>query len=339
MATSISTMGQQNSIIARIKQMQTDMVGYQQQISTGVKHQDFKGYGIDSLRIQRYRADLASIESFTYNIDLAQSNIQQMDSAISESMKQAGNVLDAISVQMQKGSEFDLEAVKNAASTALQIIEANMNSRLGDRYLFAGSDVSNKPYTGAASATSNVQARITDWLDGTTTTADFISGIDGMTDSQSGFSTSLQSAKSIYARADDGFEVDYTILANSDGFKNVVNGLRTLSNIEIPAEGADVPSSDDFYTVLDAMYRTLQTGVDGLRADSGKIASSAQVLDSIKQNHLNDRQNLQRTLEDTEAADTTDAVIKFQTLQTQLAASYQVTAILSQLSLARVLGG
>lgn len=339
MATSISTMGQQMGVISRIKQMQENMSNYQQQISTGVKYQDFKGYGIDSLRIQRYRADLASITSYTYNIDTAQSSIQQMTSAVSESMEQAGNVLDAISVQMEKGSEFDLEAVKNAAATALQIIESNMNTRVGDRYLFSGSDVGNKPYSGSASATSNIQARISDWLDGTTTTQDMIDGINGMTDSQSGYSTTLQSAKSIYARADDAFEVDYTVLANSDGFKNVVNALRALSNLEIPTEGADVPPSDDFYTVLNAMYQKLQTGVDGMRADSGKLASSAQVLESIKQNHLTDRQNLQRTLENTEAADTTDAVIRFQTLQTQLAASYQVTAILSQLSLARVLGG
>jgi flagellar hook-associated protein 3 FlgL len=159
-----------------------------------------------------------------------------------------------------------------------------------------------------------------------------------MTDSQSGYSSTLQSAKNVYARADDHFEIDYTVKANSDGFKKVVNGLRALSMIQFPNETTDVPTKDDFYDALNSIYASIQSGVDGLRADSAKISSAAQALDTVKTNHENDTQSLQRVLESTESADTTDAIVRFQTLQTQLQASYQVTAVLSQLSLARVLG-
>lgn len=338
MTVNISTLGQQISLINRVKEMQQSMSNSQLQISTGVKYQSYKEYGPDSLRIQRYRTDLTSIEGYIYNIDTTQVNIEQMNTSMQESMEQAENVLSAISVQLTKGSEFDLESIKGAASAALQIIEANLNTKVGDRYLFAGSDVSNKPYVSPNTATSDMQARISDWLDGTIDTDTLLSGIDGITDSQAGYSSTLQSAKKVFARVDDAFEVDYTVLANSDGFKDILTSLRTLSNLELPIENVDQPTRDNFYDVLNGMYRKMQDGVNGLRVDAGLISAASQTMDTAKQSHLNDRQNLQRVLENTEGADVTDAVIRLQTLQTQLDASYRATAILSQLSLARILG-
>jgi len=337
MAANISTLGQQIGLVNRVKEMQISMSKAQQEISTGVKHDSYKDYGPDSLRIQRYRADLVNIEGYVYNIETSQVTVEQMSSSIDEVMEQAGNILSAISVQLARGSEFDLPNIKSAAKAALQIIETNMNTKIGDRYIFAGSDVGNKPYSNPSGATADMQARVNDWLDGTVTTEQFLEGIDGVTSSQMGYSASLQSAKKIFTRADDSFEVDYTIFANSKGFQDVVNGLRAIENLELPVENVDQPSKDNFYDALNVLYQKVQKGVNGLRSDSSKLAAASQSMESVKQGHITDRQNLQRVLENTEAADVTDAVIRLQTLQTQLDASYRATAILSQLSLARLL--
>lgn len=337
MANSISTLSQQLNTISSIKGIQNKMFGFQQQISTGVKYQTFKEYGVDSQRIQEYRGDLIESQIYLDNIDLAQINIKQMNTGIEETIAQAGNVLSAISVQIEKGSEFDLETIKNAAATALQIVQANMNSRVGDRYLFAGTDVGNAPYNGANTATSNFQTHITDWLDGTTTTAGFEAAIEGMTESQLGYSTTVQTAKKVFARADDTFEVDYTVLATDDGFKKVLAGLNALANFDRPTTG-DVPTDDEFFDMLNVFYRKVQDGVNDLRDAAGTIASAAQTLQATKEGILDDRQNYQRLLEETEATDITDAVVRFQSLQTQLEASFRVTSILSELSLARLLG-
>lgn len=338
MTTNISTLGQQSTIIARMKDIQSKMSTYQQQISSGTKYQSYAEYGADSLRIQRYRSDMTNIDGYLYNITIAQTNIQQMNSAMDESIKQAGNILQAIDLQLAKGSEFDLTSIQGAAKTALQIIQANMNSKVGDRYLFAGTDVSNAPYDGANTADANVQARINDWMDGTTTTEDFMAGLKTMTDSQAGFSSTVQSAKKVFARADETFEVDYTVFANDPGFKKIVTGLTAIANMKFPTEGTDAPTKDQFYDALNSMYQTVQAGVSDLRVASAKVASASQALNTVSENHKNDKQNLQKTLESTEAADVTDSIVRFNTLKTQLEASYQVTAILSQLSLARILG-
>ncbi|HEY8964689.1 MAG TPA: hypothetical protein VIN59_09535 [Alphaproteobacteria bacterium] len=338
MANNVSTLGQQINLISRVKSIQAQMSTYQQQISTGLKYQTFKDYGADSMRIQRYRSDLVDIEGFVYNIDIAQVNIEQMDTALNETIEQAGNVLSAINIQLAKGSEFDIETIKQVAATALQLVEANMNAKIGDRYLFTGTDVSNKPYVSPGVVTTNVQTRLEDWLDGTVNTSTFLNNVKTMTDNQLGYSGTLGSAKNIYARADVTFDVDYTVLANNDGFKNIVAGLNVLANMEMPVEGTDVPTKDDFHTALNDIYKFVQDGVQNLRNSQAKTASAAGALQTMRDNHLNDRQTLQKILENTESADVTDAAVKFQALQGQLEASYRVTAILSQLSLSRFLG-
>jgi len=338
MATSISTLGQTIGIINRNKTIQNQMSQFQNQIATGVKYQTFKEYGADSLRIQRYRSDLNDITGFLYNINIAQTNIKQMDSALSETEEQAGNVLSAINIQLTKGSDFNLESIKGAASAALQIVQANMNVKIGDRYLFAGSDVSNQPYTGAATATSNMQTQVTNWLAGTTTADQFTTNVESMTDSQLGYSTTLGSAKNVYARADTDLEVDYTVKASDQGYKDVVAGLNVLANLKIPTEGTDAATKDDFYKILDNVYKFIQGGVEGLRDSSAKVASAAGTLNTMATNHTNDQQNLQKVMESTEATDVTEAAVKFQALQNQMESSYRVTAIISQLNLARFLG-
>jgi flagellar hook-associated protein 3 FlgL len=333
---SISTLGQQLNLVARMKDIQANMSKYQQQVTTGVKHNSFADYGVDSLKIQRYRASLKELEAYSYNIANAQVNISQMNQAIDENMKQAQNILAAIGLQLPKGEEFSMETIRQAANTALQVIESNVNTEIGGRYLFSGSDVTNKPYTGGSGATNNIAQQVSNWLDGTVDTDTFISGLDGMTDTEMGFSTTVQTAKKIYARADDSYEVDYTVKANNDGFKKVINGLRALTQMEYP-EGTDVANKDNFYAVINHVYASIKSGIDDMRAEASKLGTASSALEVMTTNHQNDTQSLQVVLENTEAADTTDAIIRFQTLQTQLEASYNITSIVSQLSLARFL--
>jgi flagellar hook-associated protein 3 FlgL len=337
MANDISTLAAQINSIRQLKNIQTRMFTYQEQISTGVKYQTFSEYGVEASRIMTYRSEISAVDAYLYNIEVAQNTIVQMDSAITETSKQAQNVLKAMSIQLTKGSGIDVEAIKSAAASALQIVEANMNVKIGDKYLFAGTDVSNEPYANPTTATSNVQTQITNWLNGTTTTDDFLTGVDNLTDSQLGYSVSIQTSKNIFVRADDSLEVDYTVKANDEGFKKIIRGLTAIANIKKPETG-DVATDDNFFDALNSFYRTIQDGIEDLRSASVTISSSAQIIDSIKANHLDDKQNLQQMQSTTEATDTTDAVVKFQTLQTQLDASYRVTLIVSQLSLARLLG-
>ncbi|MBU6235117.1 MAG: hypothetical protein KGQ41_04675 [Alphaproteobacteria bacterium] len=336
MANNVSTLGLNLGIISRTKSLQGQMADLQAQVATGVKYQTFGEYGSNAQRIQEYRTSLTTIDIYRQNIDISLSNIEQMDSAIEETIEQAKGALSSITIQLERGSEFDLVAVKTAAQAALKVIEANMNVRIGDRYLFAGTDVSNEPYTGSSTVTANMQTQIADWLDGTNTTTQLLSNIDNLTDSQLGYSVSVQTAKNIFVRADDSLEVDYTVKANDDGFSKIVAGLNALANLEEPGTG-DIPTRDEFYDVVDSLYRTVKAGIDGLRDSSSDIALASETINTIKNNLTEDKQAYQKVMEQTEATDVTDAIVRFQSMQTQLDASFRISAILGQLSLTRIL--
>jgi len=64
------------------------------------------------------------------------------------------------------------------------------------------------------------------------------------------------------------------------------------------------------------------------------VATAYESIERAKSNHISDRQMLQRTLESVESQDVSEAIVKYQTLSTQLQTSYRVTAIMSELSLA-----
>lgn len=335
--TGVSTLGQQLTLISRIKTIQSDMAKYQQQITTGVKHQSFKDYGTAALTIQRYRADLVNLDGYMKNISIVQTKIRQMETAMSETMAQADNVLYAIDIELAKGQGFNMESISDIANTALQLVEANMNVREGDRYLFAGTDVSNIPYEGGAILASNLQGKVQDWLDGTISTNDFVNQINALSDSELGYSPTLQNAGKVVARASDTFEVDYTVKADDTAFRKIMIAMNVLSQLQKPNPDIDMATNDQFHSVVNDMYQMMQDGIVDMRKNMVKIAAASETLNTVNINHKNDQQSLRQLMEETEAADDSEAGILFLNMQSQLEASYRVTAMVSQLSLTKYL--
>lgn len=331
--TSISTLSQQIGLVNRMKSIQVEMAKYQTQITTGVKHQTFKDYGTSAMSILRYRNDLINLDGFKKNIDIAQTQIKQMDTALNEVIAQVGNVLYAIDIELAKGEGYDVEGIKAISKTALQLIEANMNVKIGDRYLLAGTDVSNAPYKSSAMLQATMQTQMNNWMDGTSSTQDLLNNIKGLNTSQLGYNNTLQDAGRVTARVDESFEVDYTVRADGQGFKDIVASLNALAALQKPEQGVDVPSNDAFHDVINTLYRSLQGAVELVRKDVVKIASAAETMNSIQINHTNDQQNLRKIMENTEASNDTEAGTMFLKLQSQLEASYRVTSMMSQLSL------
>lgn len=336
MANNVSNLGQTINSVQRTKSIQSQMADMQQRIGTGERSQDYKGYGSEAIRIQRYRAELGSIDTYVNNIDIAKTNIKQVNLSLDEIIKQVGNVLNGMSIQITEGEKYDINSVKNLADTALQIITANVNVKVGDRYLFAGTDLSNEPYASTPQSKSIAETNVTDWLSGTITKDTFLANIKNITDSQAGFSLGVQSGQKVFARVDDNFEVDYTVLANDPAIKDIILNLTSLSQMKEPAS-TDAATRKDFFAIMDGFYKNLQGAVEGVRASSARIAASYQAVDTVRTNHVTDKQGLLQTLESVESQDVSEAIVNYQTLSTQLETSYRVTSIMSQLSLARYL--
>ena len=84
MVARVGTLIQSLTTIARNSAVTSQMDQLQRQISTGVKYQNFKDYGVETSRIQRFRAGLDQVEGFLRNIDLGETIIKQMDLSMEE---------------------------------------------------------------------------------------------------------------------------------------------------------------------------------------------------------------------------------------------------------------
>lgn len=332
----ISTYGFSLDMISKNTRLQRQMAEVQGQLATGVKHADLSGYGVSSLRLQNARIGSSSIDSYIFNIQSATSKIKQMSIGVQEVSAQSDIVLGALSVLPQEG-DIDITNLKSLAQNAKGIIQDIMNQDIAGDYLFAGSDVRNKPLANPQSLTTRVQFQMTSWLDGTNDSDAFMANINGYTDSQIGFTLGVQGSTSISVRADDNFEVDYTVKATDGGFEDILVGLEALTQLEIPDETTDLATREDFFKLINSLYRKIQGGVEEIRKSEIKLASAEGSIGRKLEQHKTDKGFLQTTIEDIQAIDPAEAVVRFQSLQTNLETAFQATSIISSLSLARLL--
>ncbi len=336
MVSKVSTYALNQSTTNNALSIQKRMADLQRQVSTGVKSTTFAGYNIQSKMVQHYRADLQSIESYINNIDVAQTSVSQMNRALEQLFDQMDIVIGQANSDPQEGKP-NVETMQSLARNAREIMIDVMNNKVGDRYLFAGSDVLNAPYDGYGNITTRVQQEVTNWLDQTNTATDFLTNVKGMTQSQMGFSLSGQSAGNIRVRANDGYEVDYTVKANTQPFQDILQALTVFIELDFPQEGTDLATREQFYEIHNEATSMLINAVDDLRADSFKLSNAQQALGKQREALVDEQSALLILMESTESVDPAQAIVSFQSLQLQLEMSFQSTAIISQLSLARYL--
>lgn len=336
MDSSISTYGFSMDMISQNSRLQKQMTDLQRQISSGVKSKDYKGYNIDSLRLQNARIELKSIEKYQYNIDTGGSKIRQMLIGVNEIEAQTDTVLDSIALLPEEG-DVDISNLKKLTENTLNIVKDILNTKLGDDYIFSGSDIKSAPLENPDNLVDRVQTQVTAWLDGTIDADTFLDNIGGYTDSQIGYSLGVQSSSTVAVRADDNFEVDYTVKASDAAYRDIIMGLTAITEIEFPDDTVDLAERDDFYKIINTLYDRVRGGIDSLRDDQIKLSSAEAAIGRKSEAHKDENAFLVTTVENIQSIDPAETIVRFQSLQTSLEASYQATSIISSLSLARLL--
>lgn len=375
MATGVSTLGQYLDQISRLKGQQQSLGELSLQISSGKKSAKLSGLGNDIIRTSRARAGVESLETYSDNIINAQRRIKLMLNSTAEIKAQVEKITSGLQVAVQEGDFPDLESIKQLTQNVYDFILDNINQTDGERYLFSGGDTAQKPISDNglfASALGNFipdssdltnpplvsSGIIGDWGDGTITTAQFIAAYNGTNDTVLGFSNALTSdtAGKSTVRVSDESEFDYTILANKTSMKEIVKLLGVLKSLP-PVEyapgalnnpaattlGEDTPphppaaKQEAFFAVLNDISVRLNKALDGMDQVEFKLAQVQAQIDTVKQSHTQQINAYKDVIGETEDVDITEASAKLLQLQTQLQASFQVTALTAQLTLANFL--
>lgn len=336
MTVNISFIGQSTAQIQRLKTLNNQLYDLQRQMTTQKKTTTFSGLGFDSLGVQRYRMDINSINTYGANIDTATTRIKMMSTGLTRASTAARDALATLQT-LFNASPVDVQTLKDTAQQSLDLIRDISNLDIDGRYLFAGSGTSDKPVSDPTLAPGTMQTQIASWLSGGQTTSQIISAIDGYSDTQLGFNPALTSAGSVTMRIDTQTTIDYTSLPADNGMSDAIRALAVMANIQLPNPATDVATQSDMQQLLDHVGSILSGAITKMDRANTVVGSKFDLINSIKDMHKEDSNLYQTLVADKENADTTEVAAALNSLQTQLQASYQVTNMVSKMSLVNFL--
>lgn len=336
MVDGVSFQGKADAQSLRLKSLRQAVQDLQRQMTTQKKYERLSGFGFQSLSAQRYRMDTSRLESYLDNIDHTSTRIKLMTNSMSEAANQGRQLLSALNTEVL-GGELDIGTINTIAKNALSFVQSLVNSEHDGRYLFAGSATTSQPFTDKLGLENTYQTQVADWLSGAQTTTQLLNNSDGYTPTQLGFNASLGSAGSVATRIDESVELDYTVIATENGFEDLIRGLSFAANMKLPDPATDVPDLTEFTTVMKNIADTVRRGVAAMDQAVAGLGSKFTLITSMQNSHEQELAMVQSLSDELENVDTTEVVAKLQIAQTQLESSYQITGIVSQLTLVNYL--
>lgn len=396
----IATLAQALAQIERIKDQQTMMNNYSTQLATGKKTQQYTGLGADVLTTQRARTDIQTLKTYQANITNASRRIDLTLGAVQEFKQQAKNFLgflqglsqenahqkgdiiyyddpttttvEEIPVAMSSGDmDADMKNLTDFAKKIFSTFEDLLNAKDGDRYLLGGAETRDKPFTSNGILDSAVTSMISSWKSGTLSTSDLIDNLKdrsattnpgALTDTIIGYSSNLSSGNvgNVYVRVGESYQVDYTVKANEQPFRDIMvaisyfknENLTPVADVYLPPnvpapmstpdiQGAPGATLDDqkgnFFQVLNSIAGSVSNAMKDIDNIIGRLSQAQARLDEIETTQTNQSNLLKSVVSDIEDIDQNEVALKLSTLATQLEISYSVTARVQQLSLANYL--
>ncbi len=330
--TSISFIGQSVQQGNRLNEMRQMMDVLQRQITTQKKHQEYSGYGTRALNLQSYQSSITMSRGYLENIDTASSRMTMMSSALTEMSKLGNTLVTALGT----GDITDMASINQMARQNLQFLEDLLNLEADGHYLFAGSDVTSLPFVDHSSLNSNFSTQVNAWLANPAANADttMISAISSFSATQLGLSAGLPVAGSSTMRIDKSVDLDLTIKADEQGFQDMLSALSALANLKMPDPAAgDVATLAQFQSILSHVSDKLGAGIQGVNSINQLLAGRFNLLKNVKESHEQDIALFQQQMDSIENIDPSAAIISMQALNTQLTSAYQITKMVSELSL------
>ena len=301
MVMRVATFAQSDQMIASALRMQAVMANAQVQESSGLKSEDFGGYGSGAERVINLQVSVTRAQSYIDSATLADSKVQVMYSAV-------GSMTDIITKLRSQlsaattGSSTETTSVISTAQQMLSQIGSLLNTQYNGEYVFSGARTTTAPVdlTSFSSGT------------GSTTTAD----------------TSYYQGDSEIAsvRVADDQTVSYGVTADNSAFEQVMRVLKFVGN-------STSLSSSDITNALDLASSAL----DATAAVQAKLSNSASQIESASARQ-SDYQSFAQTLSgDLTNVDVAAVTAQLSTYQAQLTASYSAIAKIQSMNLASYL--
>jgi len=301
MVMRVATFAQSDQMITSALRVQAIMANEQVQEASGLKSEDFGGYGSDAGRVVNLQVSVTRAQTYVDAATLADSKVQVMYSAVGTMT----DIITSLRTQLSAATTGSTTATTSAINSAQQMLQQMgglLNTQYNGEYVFSGAR------TGTASADLSSFATGT----GSLTTADtsYYQGDDEIAS----------------VRVADDQTVSYGVTADNPAFEQVMRVLKFVAN-------SSSLSSTDLTQALDLASSAL----DATSTVQAKLSSSASQIESASARQT-EYQNFAQTLgSDLSGVDVAAVTAQISTYQAQLTASYSAIAKIQSLNLASYL--
>ncbi|WP_024506570.1 flagellin [Bradyrhizobium sp. ARR65] len=294
----VATFALSDQMIAAALRTQSIMANEQIQESSGVKSQDFAGYGADTQSVINLQVSVTRAQSYIDASTLADSKVQAMYSAVGSMTTLITNLRSQLSAATT-GSSASTASLISSAQDMLQEMGSLLNTQYDGEYVFGGADVTTAPVDLSSFSTGT----------GSLTTAD-TSYYQG-------------DAEIASVKVADNQTVDYGVTADNSAFEQTMRLLKFIAN-------STSLSSADISQALDLASSAL----DATSTVQAQLSSASSQIEAASSRQT-DYKNYASTLaSDLTSVDVAAVTAQLSTYQAQLTASYSAISKIQSLNLA-----
>jgi len=320
--------------------VQSRVTQLSQQASTGLVAQTYGGMGSAAQISLDLRPQLAEISSYTQNISQANTQLTTTSQVLNQ-LQQIASTFSSSLLTVGNGTSQEVDTLASQATAALTQVQTLLNTKVGDKYIFAGQDSSNAPLPNSQ-FTAYVQS-VQSQLGGLTAanSSTIIAGTLAAATTNSPFSSTLGTAPE-QVTVGPGVTTPVGIVAGQDAYvtqsgssttgsyvRDLIRSLATIAGMN----SSQTSLSPGFSAVINDTLSNLQAETTTINNENGGVGAAQQNL-TADQTALSDMQTALTTqvsnVENVDAASTATALSQ---AQTQLQISYKLIANAESMSL------
>lgn len=293
----ISTFALHQTTLRDSSKVQVSLADLQQQLSSGLKSQDFAGLGgSESEQFLLLENKIAKTDIYLNNNKIATTRINSTDNVLSQVIDTAANLKSLIS--QRRNAASNSAAFPETLRGAWQSMVSQLNSSLEGRFLFGGTRTDSAPVNSDTFPTLQV---------------------DGVPDD--GYYQGSQ--EDVTLRADDNTEINYNVRADDLGIQQIFAGLAMAQ------KGHDNNSDAD----LVKAYDLVEKGLNGVIATQSVVNQNKVSITEINTRHESFKLYFQGVKEEIGNADLVSVSTQVAINQGILQAAFQAFAKINSLKL------
>lgn len=322
--TTVSTLGLQLVGTSNLQSEQQTLALLNQQLATGQKFDNLTKYTpTEAKQLMDLQNGITQRQSYIDGMKTVSTRLSVYDLTMTDMEKIAAQA-SSLSSQNQTLDPTKQAGIAASTQTYLQQVINDLNQKVGDRYVYAGSRYSTQPVID-----------LTSMLALGPPTLPFSATVNpALPTYDSEYATSTTDATAFNkdsVQLDSGSSISYGVTSVSDGFQQFFAGLQLMY------AASQTSNATTYQTDMTNATQLISSALNNIQTLHAGVAAATNTVSQEQKTQQTDIDNLQSQIGDIQKVDLTEIGTNINLLQTQLQASYSATANLSQLSILKYL--